>query len=114
MNKTMMIGKSKLDKFLPLDSFLPPSYNPAQQNTKTLTRTSTLQSDFQRAKPLVEYAEAVYRDQRGASKAKAQKPNGPPSCEGNAQVVECREAAYRNHRSKYQSRELHPLPRRGT
>ena len=30
---------------------------------------------------MVEYAESVYRNQNGENKAKAQKPNGPPSCE---------------------------------
>jgi hypothetical protein len=34
----------------PLDILLSPSYNPAQHSLKTLTRTSTLQSDFQRAR----------------------------------------------------------------
>ncbi|RIK31620.1 MAG: hypothetical protein DCC56_05395 [Anaerolineae bacterium] len=80
------IGELKsTTKLLTLSSLrhtMPPIYN-----QKTLTRTSTFQSDFQRAKPLVEYAEGVYRDQRGASKAKAQKPNGPPSCKGKSSLI---------------------------
>lgn len=43
---------------------------------KTLTRTSRLQSEFQRAK-----------QNHGESKAKAQKSNGPPSCEGKSSLI---------------------------
>ena len=66
--------RKEVNIIFPLDNLLPPSYNPANQILKTLTRTSTFQSDFQRAK------QKWSKDHNGASKAKAQKPNGPPSC----------------------------------
>lgn len=62
---TCRVFKLKLEPLtrIPLRHRIPP-------NTihKTLTRTSTLQSDFQRAE-----------QNHGESKAKAQKSNGPPS-----------------------------------
>src|SRR5687767_3202632 len=42
--------RKEVNIIFPLDNLLPPSYNPANQILKTLTRTSTFQSDFQRAK----------------------------------------------------------------
>lgn len=59
----------------PLDSFLPPSYNPANI-------TKNADED--------EYASKRFPESRVVSsenEAKAQKPNGPPSCEGKSSLI---------------------------
>ena len=57
----------------PLDSLPPPSYNPAQQNTKNADEDEYVSKRF---------SESLVKD--GVNRAKAQRPNGPPSCEEKA------------------------------
>ena len=53
-----------------LDTFHPPSYNPANQKSKNADEDEYVSKRF---------SESLVKD--GVNWAKAQKPNGPPSCE---------------------------------